>query len=77
MQGLSTFASRSNLTTRLVGEPLRNTRCHEVVRVQVPFHQQDLPTNSWPKMAEELLITGKLALGRMPSALATLFSSAI
>ena len=47
MQGLSTFASRSNLTTRLVGEPLRNTRCHEVVRVQVPFHQQDLPTNSW------------------------------
>ena len=73
MQGLSTFASRSNLTTRLVGEPLRNTRCHEVVRVQVPFHQQDLPTNSWA----ELLITGKLALGRMPSALATLFSSAI
>ena len=72
MQGLSTFASRSNLTTRLVGEPLRNTRCHEVVRVQVPFHQQDLPTNSW-----RALITGKLALGRMPSALATLFSSAI
>ena len=68
MQGLSTFASRSNLTTRLVGEPLRNTRCHEVVRVQVPFHQQDLPTNSQ---------IGKLALGRMPSALATLFSSAI
>ena len=73
MQGLSTFASRSNLTTRLVGEPLRNTRCHEVVRVQVPFHQQDLPTNSW----SPALITGKLALGRMPSALATLFSSAI
>ena len=72
MQGLSTFASRSNLTTRLVGEPLRNTRCHEVVRVQVPFHQQDLSTNSWDN-----LITGKLALGRMPSALATLFSSAI
>ena len=69
MQGLSTFASRSNLTTRLVGEPLRNTRCHEVVRVQVPFHQQDLSTNSWQ--------IGKLALGRMPSALATLFSSAI
>ena len=76
MQGLSTFASRSNLTTRLVGEPLRNTRCHEVVRVQVPFHQQDLPTNSW-SLWDELLITGKLALGRMPSALATLFSSAI
>ena len=75
MQGLSTFASRSNLTTRLVGEPLRNTRCHEVVRVQVPFHQQDLPTNSW--LWADALITGKLALGRMPSALATLFSSAI